>query len=41
MIDRYEWLKGLQSAIGEIADPEFQERVWVRGEGSEVSDLID
>lgn len=37
MIDNYEWLKDVRSVIREIADPEFQERVWVRGEGPEVS----
>ena len=40
-IDKYKWLNGIQNAIQEIANSEFQERVWVRGEGPEVSSFTE
>ncbi|MDY6803726.1 MAG: hypothetical protein SXA11_07955 [Cyanobacteriota bacterium] len=41
IIDKYKWLNGIQNAVREIANPEFQERVWVRGEGPEVSSFTE
>lgn len=41
IIDKYKWLNGIQNAIREIANHEFQERVWVRGEGPEVSSFTE
>lgn len=36
MMDRQTWLANILSAIRDLADADYQERVWVRGEGPEV-----
>jgi len=41
MINKYEWLKNVLNTVKEIADPEFQQRVWVQGAGSELSDWTE
>jgi hypothetical protein len=41
MIHPYDWFKNIQTVLKEFADAEFQERVWVRGEGEEVSDWTE
>ena len=41
MIDKNEWLDRIEEFLEEISDVEFQERVWVRGEGPEVSSYSD
>jgi hypothetical protein len=35
-MDRETWLTHILEAIRDLADEDYQERVWVRGEGSEV-----
>lgn len=34
-------LREVLECLGELADPEFQQRVWVRGEGPEVSSFVE
>ena len=34
-------LREVIECLGELADPEFQQRVWVRGEGPEVSSYVE
>jgi hypothetical protein len=41
MINKYEWLKNVLNTLKEIADPEFQQRVWVDGAGPEISDWTE
>ena len=41
MINKYEWLKNVMNTVREIADPEFQQRVWVDGAGPEFSDWTE
>ena len=41
MISPYDWFKNIQTVLKEFADAEFEERVWVRGEGEEVSDWTE
>jgi hypothetical protein len=36
MMDRETWLRRILEAIRDLADEEYQERVWVRGNGPEV-----
>jgi hypothetical protein len=36
MMDHETWLKSLLSVIRDLADEQYQERVWVRGQGPEV-----
>jgi hypothetical protein len=36
MMDRQTWLARILSAIRDFADADYQERVWVRGQGPEV-----
>lgn len=37
MMGKEEWIQGLLSVAAEFADKNFQERVWLRGEGPEIS----
>ncbi|MEA5470555.1 hypothetical protein [Spirulina sp. 06S082] len=41
MIHPYDLFKNIQTILKEFADAEFQERVWVRGEGEEVSNWTE
>ena len=34
-------LREVMECLGQLADPNFQERVWVRGEGPEVSSYVE
>ena len=36
MMDRETWLRRILEAIRDLADEQYQERVWVRGNGPEV-----
>ena len=36
MMDRETWLRRILEATRDLADEQYQERVWVRGEGPEV-----
>jgi len=37
MIGKEDWLNAIEEFLEELSDEEFQRRVWVRGEGPEVS----
>lgn len=41
MIKKNVWIENIRSCLEEISDLEFQSRVWVRGEGSEVSSFTE
>ena len=35
------WHKNIMASLHELADADFQERIWVRGEGPEVSSYVE
>jgi hypothetical protein len=41
MMDQDEWLQNILSVVQNFADAEYQERVWIRGEGPEVDSLVE
>lgn len=37
MMNKQEWLQGIYKIVTEISDRTFQERIWIKGEGPQVS----
>lgn len=40
-MDQEEWLQNILSVVQNFADADYQERVWVRGEGPEADSLTE
>lgn len=41
MMERSEWIEALSSVLEEFCSEEFQKRVWLRGDGPEVSSFVE
>ncbi len=41
MLEKEKWINWIKEELQEISDKEFQERVWVNGQGSEMSSYIE